>query len=253
MAVSATPASADTLTRGSSDGDVLFESKLERVRAPRDVLARPRLTDVLQEAAPTLVLLAAPPGFGKTTVLAQWRDLDSRAFACVSLDSGDNDPVALWSYIVQAIRNAATDCDDALTELGRPRPDIIQTVVPALLNDLEGVGEDLVLVLDDYQEITNRICHDSLVFFLERAPRNVTVALSTRIGPADPTGEAACARRAGRGPRRRPLLYAGRGSRFPQRDVAAGPGGREPEGALRAHGGLACRRGPRGIVARTGT
>ena len=123
MAVSATLASADTLTRGTSDGDVLFESKLQRVRAPRDVLARPRLTDVLQESAPTLILLAAPPGFGKTTVLAQWRDLDDRPFACVSLDSGDNDPVALWSYIVHAIRNAATDCDDAaLTELAGPAP-----------------------------------------------------------------------------------------------------------------------------------
>ena len=187
MAVSATLASADTLTRGTSDGDVLFESKLQRVCTPRDVLARPRLTDVLQESAPTLILLAAPPGFGKTTVLAQWRDLDDRPFACVSLDSGDNDPVALWSYIVHAIRNAATDCDDAaLTELCRPRPDVVQTVVPALLNDLEAVGEDLVLVLDDYQEITNRICHDSLTFFLERAPRNVTVALSTRSDPPIP-------------------------------------------------------------------
>ena len=173
MAVSATHASADTLTRGTSDGDVLFESKLQRVRAPRDVLARPRLTDVLQESAPTLILLAAPPGFGKTTVLAQWRDLDDRAFACVSLDAGDNDPVALWSYIVHAIRNAATDCGDAaLSELRQPRPDVVQTVVPALLNELEAVGEDLVLVLDDYQEITNRICHDSIAFFLERAPRN---------------------------------------------------------------------------------
>ena len=187
MAVSATLASADMLTRGTSDGDVLFESKLQRVRTPRDVLARPRLTDVLQESAPTLILLAAPPGFGKTTVLAQWRDLDDRPFACVSLDSGDNDPVALWSYIVHAIRNAAADCDDAaLTELCRPRPDVVQRVVPALLNDLEAVGEDLVLVLDDYQEITNRICHDSLTFFLERAPRNVTVALSTRSDPPIP-------------------------------------------------------------------
>lgn len=187
MALSATHASAETPARGTSDGDVLFESKLQRVRAPRDVLARPRLTDVLQESAPTLILLAAPPGFGKTTVLAQWRDLDDRPFACVSLDSGDNDPVALWSYIVHAIRSVAPDCGDAaLTALRQPRPDVVQTVVPALLNDLEAVGEDIVLVFDDYQEITNRICHESLVFFLERAPRNVTVVLSTRLDPPIP-------------------------------------------------------------------
>ena len=187
VARSATHASADTLARGASDGDVFFESKLQRVRAPRDVLARPRLTDMLRESAPTLILLAAPPGFGKTTVLAQWRDLDDRPFACVSLDSGDNDPVALWSYIVHAIRSVAPHCGDAaLTALRQPRPDVVQTVVPALLNDLEAVGEDLVLGLDDYHEITSRICHDSLVSFLERAPRNVTVVLSTRLNPPIP-------------------------------------------------------------------
>ena len=185
--MTATYVSADILTSGPSDEGVLLESKLQRIRAPRDVLARPRLTGVLQEAAPTLVLLAAPPGFGKTTVLAQWRDLDDRALACVSLDSADNDPVALWSYIVHAIRSVAPDCGDAaLTALGQPRPDVVQTVVPAVLSDLEAMGEDLVVALDDYQEITSRFCHDSLAFFLERAPRNVTVALSTRSDPPIP-------------------------------------------------------------------
>ena len=187
IVVTATHASADILTGGPSDEGVLFESKLQRVRASRDVLARARLTDVLQDSSPILVLLAAPPGFGKTTVLAQWRDLDGRAFACVSLDSGDNDPVALWSYVVHAIRSVAPDCGDAaLTALRQPRADVIQTVVPAVLSDLEAVGEDLVLVLDDYQEITSRICHDSLAFFIERTPRNVTVALSTRSDPPIP-------------------------------------------------------------------
>ena len=187
MSVTATQTSTDSARRGS-DGEVFFESKLQRVHAPRDVLARPRLTDVLQESAPTLVLLAAPPGFGKTTVLAQWRDLDDRAFACVSLDSGDNDPVALWTYLVHAILSVVPDFGEAaLSGLGEPRPDIVQTVVPAVLSDLESEGgEDLVLVLDDYQEITNRVCHDSLAFFLERAPRNVTVALSTRSDPPIP-------------------------------------------------------------------
>ena len=50
------------------------------------------------------------------------------------------------------------------------------------------LSEKLVLVLDDYQEITNRVCHDSLSFFLERAPSNVTVALSTRSDPPIPMG-----------------------------------------------------------------
>ena len=132
-------------------------------------------------------MLAAPPGFGKTTLLAQWREVDGRAFACVSLDSGDNDPVTFWSYIVQAIRHAVPEWGAvALSALREPRADVVDAVVPALLRDLEAIGEKLVLVLDDYQEITNRICHDSLSLFLERTPSNVTLVVSTRSDPPIP-------------------------------------------------------------------
>ena len=144
---------------------------------------------MLRDSAPRLVLFAAPPGFGKTTLLAQWREIDARPFACVSLDSEDNDPVTFWSYIVHAIRQVAPECGcAALTALSEPRADVVDAVVPAVLHELERVGENLVLVLDDYQEITNRSCHDSLDFFLERSPRNVTVALSTRSDPPIPMG-----------------------------------------------------------------
>ena len=72
---------------------LLFERKFESLRVPRNSLALTRCTDVLRAATSRLVLLTAPPGFGKTTLLAQWREVDSRPFACVPLDSGDNDAV----------------------------------------------------------------------------------------------------------------------------------------------------------------
>ena len=185
-----TATAADRLADTPSDDGVFFEWKFERVRAPRNSLVRARLTDVLCESAPRLVLLAAPPGFGKTTLLAQWREVDGRTFACVSLNSGDNDPVTFWSYIVQAIRHAVPEWGAADVRAQRePRADAVDAVVPAVLRGLEAIGEKLVLVLDDYQEITNRMCHDSLSFFLERTPSNVTVAVSTRSDPPIPMGK----------------------------------------------------------------
>ncbi len=187
--MTATSTAVDRLIGAPTDDWAVFEWKFDRVRAPRDALPRPRCTEVLRDSAPKLVLFAAPPGFGKTTLLAQWREVDARPFACVSLDSGDNDPVTFWSYIVHAIGQVAPECGAAaLTALSEPRADVVDAVVPAVLHELEGLSENLVLVLDDYQEITNRSCHDSLNFFLERTPGNVTVALSTRSDPPIPMG-----------------------------------------------------------------
>ena len=187
--MTATATAADRLTVAPSDDGVFFQWKFERVRVPRDALSRARCTDVLRESWPRLVLLAAPPGFGKTTLLAQWREADGRPFACVSLDPGDNDPVTFWSYIVEAIRRAVPEWGaTAFSALRQPRADVVDAVVPAVLRDLEAVSEELVLVLDDYQEITNRSCHDSLDFLLERMPSNVTLALSTRSDPPIPMG-----------------------------------------------------------------
>ena len=75
-----------------------------------------------------------------------------------------------------------------MNALREPRADVVDAVVPAVLRDLEAVSEGLVLVLDDYQEITNRICHDSLSFFLERTPSNVTLVVATRSDPPIPMG-----------------------------------------------------------------
>jgi LuxR family maltose regulon positive regulatory protein len=175
---------SDTISGRMPEPTVLFEAKFEGVRCSGEILARPRLTQVLAQSGPALVLLAAPPGFGKTTLLAQWRELDGRAFTCVSLDATDNDPVVFWRYLVEAIRKVEPSFGGAvLSALGIPRVDVLNAVVPAVLNELESVSEQIVLVLDDYQTIASRACHDSVAFFLERRPRNVTLAISTRADP----------------------------------------------------------------------
>jgi len=175
---------SDTISDRMPEPTVLFEAKFEGVRCSGEILARPRLTQLFAQARPALVLLAAPPGFGKTTLLGQWRELDGRAFACISLDTTDNDPVVFWRYLVEAIRRVEPSFGAAaLSALAAPRVDVVHAVVPAVLSELESVSDEIVLVLDDYQVIESRACHDSVAFFLERRPRNVTLALSTRADP----------------------------------------------------------------------
>ena len=74
--------------------DVPLETKLHAPTTREGWVDRPELIQYLASAAARLVLVDAPAGFGKTTLVAQWRSsaLDGRPFAWVSLDSGDNDP-----------------------------------------------------------------------------------------------------------------------------------------------------------------
>ena len=81
-------------------------------------LARPGLQSLLRLPSDCkLTLVSAPAGYGKTTLLTQWREAEKAnlSFAWVSLDEQDNDPARLWRHIVEALRR--------VTPQGAPRED----------------------------------------------------------------------------------------------------------------------------------
>src|SRR5690348_14719720 len=102
-----------------------------------------------------LVLVSAPPGWGKTVLLAQWRraEREHRPFAWVSLDAADDDPVRFWSYVVAALRTVVPEFGDGvLAALPNAGPALNAVVLPRLINELAALPEPVVLVLDDYHQ-----------------------------------------------------------------------------------------------------
>ena len=158
--------------------------------APRaGLLLRAGLQSLLQSSLQAkLCLLAAPAGYGKTTLLAQWRAVAGGGrVAWVSLEEADNDPTRFWSYLVAALRTVEPGVGTvALEALGGPSVELERVVVPSLVNDLATVGAPLALVLDDYHLITDAICHQTLGLFLDHLPAEVHVVLSTRLDPPLP-------------------------------------------------------------------
>jgi LuxR family maltose regulon positive regulatory protein len=170
-----------------SGSAVVFDTPYERTHSSRELLVRDRLTRTLEKSRKPLVLLAAPPGFGKTTLLHQWRAVEKGSFAWASMDSADNDPVLFWTRIAEALRVVDRSFEGAAQiALHAPQPDVLGAVVPLLAHDLRLVDREVVLALDDYQTIENPICHESLALFLKWLPANVTLALSTRVDPPIP-------------------------------------------------------------------
>src|SRR5450631_2775456 len=119
------------LSRG--DGFVptaLLETKLFVPRPRRGVVSRPRLSERLNHGtASKLMLVSAPAGFGKTTLLAEWlaarsgAPTDERQVAWLSLDPRDNDPAVFWPYFVAAVQTVSPGVGTstvALLESARP-------------------------------------------------------------------------------------------------------------------------------------
>jgi ATP/maltotriose-dependent transcriptional regulator MalT len=159
--------------------------------ARRGLVPRPRLSERLDRgAASKLVLVSAPAGFGKTTLLTEWLaagPAGQRAAAWLSLDRGDNDPVSFWTYVIAALRTAAPGVGEgALALLQASRPPPVQTVLTVLLNELRGAAADIVLVLDDYHVIDASDVQDAMAFLLDHLPPQLHVVIASRTDPALP-------------------------------------------------------------------
>ena len=151
-------------------------------------VARDRLIERLRADAGTkLTVVAAPAGYGKTTLLGAWRELEeaTRPVAWVTLDEDDNDPVVLWSYIVEALRRACPSLELRVSpdRVGAAR--IVDLVLPELVNELAILG-DVALILDDFDRLSNGPARDSIAWFVDHAPSTFQLVLATRSEPGLP-------------------------------------------------------------------
>ncbi len=170
--------------------DVPLESNLHAPE-PRDGwVERPALVERLAQARAKLLLIDAPAGYGKTTLVAQWRcgAADGRPFAWVSLDPDDNDPVSLWSHVAHALHRARPEfaVGPILETLRAQPPDTGGAALPILVNGLNALPGPVVLVLDDYHRVKERSCHRQVGYLLSHLPPTAKLVLTTRADPPLP-------------------------------------------------------------------
>jgi LuxR family maltose regulon positive regulatory protein len=166
----------------------LVTSKL-RVEARGRWVERRRLHERLERAREVrLVLVSAPPGFGKTTLLADWLASAQLPFAWLTLDAGDNDIVRFARYLAAAVTRLADGTGDG-PEFEPVRPLDPESALTAILAPIEmdaaSRGEGL-LVLDDYHVIAEPAIHRLVASLLERLPTHMRLAIATRADPPLP-------------------------------------------------------------------
>src|SRR5215207_1490529 len=189
----------DTVIHALSDPSedsprIVLKPKL-RAPAPRpEQLVRRKLLDLLRNGLDTRVsVMSAPTGYGKTTLLAHWRQVEEAElpFAWVSLDEQDNDPIRLWRHILEALRRVVPEEDfgaDVLVGLSAAGEGFVGITLPTLINELAELPHKVVLVLDDYQFVTEKDVHESVTFFVDHLPENAHLVISSHSDPPLPLG-----------------------------------------------------------------
>src|SRR3990170_1493280 len=169
----------------------LLSVKLSIPPLGRSIVPRPRLSARLDQGLTRpLTLISAPAGFGKTTLLSEWRaSRAGRGFplAWLSLDNDDNDPTRFLSYLVGALAALRGGVGETtIASLAYPLPPQLQPILINLLSDLGQSDRPFAVILDDYHVITAPQIHEALTFLLEHLPPQMHLVLLTRADPPLP-------------------------------------------------------------------
>ena len=160
----------------------VLQTKLNVPQPPAHQLARPRLVAALEDGLQgTVTVVAAPAGYGKTTVIAQWLAALTRPAAWLSLDADDNDPRRFFTYLAAAVGSVGGDSPQlrrSLAEEALPR-----ALATAFLRDVAKTETAFVLVLDDYHLLEVEAIHQALAFLVAQAPPSLNLVLSGRQRP----------------------------------------------------------------------
>lgn len=161
------------------------QTKLQIPRLRPGAVSRPDLCARLDQGAHhRLTLIAAPAGFGKSTLLSQWLATQAGPVAWLSLEAADDNPGRFWSYLCDALApylpEAAAAMKEALQELELPAPELL---LRPLLDGVAALPERLILVLDDYHVIQETAIHTALAFLIDHLVPSLQLIL---LGRGDP-------------------------------------------------------------------
>jgi ATP/maltotriose-dependent transcriptional regulator MalT len=140
--------------------------------AVRSLVSRERLMGILRAAGRRrLILIYAPSGYGKTTLVAQWRkELTSSGVAVgwLTVDDDDNNVVWFLAHALEAIRRVRPALAASLVQVLEERgEEAVRYVLASLIDEIDESGDPITLVIDDWQRVSDGQTTDALRFLID--------------------------------------------------------------------------------------
>jgi LuxR family maltose regulon positive regulatory protein len=166
----------------------LIETKLHRPPVDRNHIYRPHLAEKLdQHHRRPLILVSAPAGYGKTSLVSAWLQAGTHSSAWLALDEGDNDLRLFLNYFLAAVHSlfpgAVKNTQDMVNALALPAAPALAST---LLNELDRIEGAFILVLDDFHLIHHESAIDLLAQLLRYPPQSMQLVLIGRRDPSLP-------------------------------------------------------------------
>lgn len=162
------------------------------IPSPRPkVVFRSRLIEKLNEGlgqnlgfGRKVTLVSAPAGFGKTTLVSEWIVGCERPAAWLSLDEGDSNLPRFLTYFIAALQTVFPSVGEGVMAVLQSTPSPpIESNLTTLLNEIAGVPDNFLLVLDDYHMVEAKAVDEVLTFLLDHLPPQMHLVITTREDP----------------------------------------------------------------------
>jgi LuxR family maltose regulon positive regulatory protein len=174
----------------------VLERKLAPPTGRAGLVVRERLLARLRGARDVPVLaVAAPPGYGKTTLLSQWIERDGRPSGWLTVDDRDNDPALLLEYLAAALDRIEPSQVRDVVALMRGRRTVYDAALPAFQASLASMRVPFLLVIDDVHALTNPESLDIVAAAVDAIPAGSQIAVASRDIPRLPLGRLRATRR----------------------------------------------------------
>lgn len=134
-----------------------------------------------------LILISAPAGFGKTTLISEWLTVCGYPASWLSLDVRDNDLRTFLTYFISGIQKIDQKIGNREVEALSTRTSFhLEAVLTEIINEIAALSYEFVYVLEDYHVISNQEVNATIAFLLDYIPANMKLVIITREEPLLP-------------------------------------------------------------------